>query len=318
MLRSVVIFLLSLAPWQQVISTELHSLDASDSVPNRTTASEMAEAWARFHESSLCRGLDAAFVFHERAMEITGTILDEKSFEKFQELLRPLKATYAIEIHLARLKDEEEKTGEKKDDEKHDDPPASLWENDELRSFLGDPFSRARERAGFDDDLQLRFPPPDEILKQRLRVFAEQTLAWNSEIERYAKHLPALVQMATDPGLKQRLRMRANAAAMEHAKEIDRLVGKLGTSLAPAFPHSRKVGRITKPEKHGMAEKAIADRAAEVSEFAQSVSLRVYHFIYPEQYTVGLDELRQPGLLVSLKELQKRNEEFLKTLAKSK
>ena len=188
MLRSVVIFLLLLAQWQQVVSTELHSLDESDGVPNRATASELAEAWVRFHESSLCQGLDAAFVFHERAMGITGTVLDEKSYEKFQELLRPLKATYAIEVHLDRPK-EDERTGEKKDKDKDkdDDPPASLWENYELRAFLGDPFARAREREGFDDDLQLRFPPPpDEVLKQRLRVFAERTLAWNSEIERYA------------------------------------------------------------------------------------------------------------------------------------
>jgi len=317
MWRVAFILLLLLLEWRPSLFAGPLDSNASDGLPDLTTPGGLAEAWVRFHERGLCQGLDAAFEFHEKGMTVTGTILDEKSYEKFQELLQPLDAAFVIEMHLERLR-EQEKTADKTDKDKDYDPPASLWENYELRSFLGDPVARARERTGFDDESNLSVHAPDEVLKQRLRIYAEQMLAWNTEIERYAKHLPDLVQMATDSGLKQHLRAQAGAAAMAHAREIDRLLGKLSTNLAPALPHSRKVEPTALPEKSRTAEITIADRAKGISESTKSVSSRIYHFIHPEHYTVDLHELRQPSLLVSLKDLQKANADFRKALQKAK
>ncbi len=321
MYRLVLWFFLALPAYPDAVSAAFRTSDVLDRVPNRTTASELADVWLRFHESDLCQGLEAAFVFHEKQMVVNGTILDERSYERFQDMLRPLGPSYEIELHLDHPQKEGkgvDRKDEEKEKNKDNDPPASLWENYELRSFLGDPFARARDRASTNEDFPFKYPPPDEMLKQRLRIYAEQILAWNSELERYAKHIPDLVRMATDTGLKPPLRLRAYAAAAAHAKEVDRLVGKLRANLEPAFPRFHKMERTPPPEKGSVAGRTITDRAVGISEFGESISLRVYHFIHPEQYTVGLDELRRPGLLVSLKDFQAMNADFMKALAKAK
>jgi hypothetical protein len=282
-------------------------------VPDRNTPKDIAAAWVRFHEAGLCQGVDAVFVFREKGMEVKGVIEEERSYEKLQEMLRPLPGSFKIELSLTR-REEEKKPDEKKDR----DPPASLWENYELRSFLGDPFARARERAGFDDDSLLHFPPPDDLLKQRLLIYAEQVLDWNRRIERYAKHLPLLTRVSVDPSLAHGVRARANAAAKAHAQEIERIAGKLNASLAPAFPYSGRRDRPIQAEKSNSADATIVERAGYISDFAQAVCLRVDQFIHPEEFTVGLKELRAPSLLESLKSLQKMGSEFQKGLAKAK
>jgi len=92
---------------------------------------------------------------------------------------------------------------------------------------------------------------------------------------------------------------------------------KLHTSLEPAFPYSGRRDRAAKPEKNGPAEQTIVEHADHISTFAQTVCLRVYQFIHPEQYTVGLKELRHPSLLESLKSLQEWARDF-KSAGKNK
>jgi hypothetical protein len=309
MARLLLVFSLCLA----VMPAASSELGSSGDVPDHNTPKDIAAAWVRFHEAGLCQGLDAVFVFSEKGLEVRGVIEEERSYEKLQEMLQPLPGSYKIELSLTR-REEEKKPDEKKDR----DPPASLWENYELRSFLGDPFARARERAGFDDDSLLHFPPPDDLLKQRLLIYAEQVLDWNRKIERYAKHLPLLTRVSADQSLAHGVRTRANAAARVHAQEMERIAGKLNASLEPALPSSGRRDRAVQTEKSVLANKTIVERADHISEFAQAVCLRVYQFIHPEQYTVGLNELRQPSLLESLRSLQTMGSEFQKALAKSK
>jgi hypothetical protein len=303
-----------------VFSLCLSSMPAASSgsaslgdVPDPNTPKDVAAAWVRFHEAGLCQGVNAVFVFGEKGLEVSGVIEEERSYEKLQEILRPLPGSYKIELHLTR-REEEKKPDEKKDR----DPPASLWENYELRSFLGDPFARARERAGFDDDSLLHFPPPDDMLKQRLLIYAEQVLDWNRRIERYANHLPLLTSVSVDQSLAHAVRARANAAARAHAQEMERIAGKLNASLEPAFPNPGKRNRAIRGEKSDLADQTIVERADHISGYAQAVCLRVDQFIHPEQLTVGLKELREPSLLESLKSLQRMGSEFQKALAKAK
>ena len=49
----------------------------------------------------------------------------------------------------------------------------------------------------------------------------------------------------------------------------------------------------------------------------KSIARRVHRFIYPEYYTVELEELRNPSLLESLRTLQRMVLEFQEALAKS-
>lgn len=309
MARLLLVFSLCLA----VMPAASSEMGASGGVPDHNTPKEIATAWVRFHEAGLCQGVDAAFVFSEKGLEVQGVIEDERSNEKLQQMLQPLRSSYLVELHLTRR--EEEKKPEEKNDR---DPPASLWENYELRSFLGDPFARAKTRPGFDDDALLHFPPPDDLLKQRLRIYAEQVLDWSRKMERYAKHLPLLTRVSVDQSLAHGVRTRANAAGKAHTREMERIAGRLNASLEPAFPHLGRRDPAIQPEQSESVEKTIVEYADHISDFAQTVCLRVYQFIHPEQFTVGLTELRQPSLLESLKSLQKMGSEFEKALAKAK
>ncbi len=100
--------------------------------------------------------------------------------------------------------------------------------------------------------------------------------------------------------------------------EMERIAGRLNASLEPALPYSGGRDRAVRKEKSDSADKTIVELADHISDFAQAVSLHVYQFIHPEQYTVGLNELREPSLLESLKSLQKMSSEFQQALAKAK
>jgi hypothetical protein len=105
---------------------------------------------------------------------------------------------------------------------------------------------------------------------------------------------------------------------MAHARNMGKLLSKLNGSLDHAFPRLEIGARIVPPERAGSAPKDIVEFADQISKYAQTVAQRVSQFIYPEHYSVGLDELRQPGLLESLRTLRKMNSDFQKEFAKTK
>jgi hypothetical protein len=290
----------------------------SDDVPGRDTPGELVSVWLLFHEAELCLGVHATFSFANGGMQVHGTIEDEKSARKFEEMIAPYRNSYRIEITLNKPAESHKSADE--DDAGSDDrnPPPSLWENYELRSFLGDPLARAKEREGFNEDSQLYFFPTGELLKQRLLIYAQQTLAFNRKMERYAKDLPALTRVALDPERAPVVRAQAYAVCLAHAEGLERFAGKLESNLEEAFPSPRKKEQVIQPEKSGVTLKTPVDRADYLSEFAQETAKRVYQFIYPEHYAIGLDELRRPSQLDSLKTLQIVVLEFEKELKKAR
>lgn len=283
-------------------------------VPGPETPEDLTRAWLRFHEAELCQGFDAVFDFSSDGLQVQGLVENEKSYQKFEALVAPLRRSHRIEIQAERPPVEEKPKDEAKD--RNNDPPASLWENYELRAYLGDPFARAMQREDFADRPGLNTPPPpDAMLKQRLLIYSQQTLEWTGKVERYAKDLPALTRIAADPAMEPRFRAQAKSVGLAHLENMDRNVKKLIDNLSPAFPKSRATPQGSRPEKPEMAGTP-AEQAKQLSDYAGQVSLRVHQFIHPEHFTVGLNELRQPGLLDSLQTLRALNSDFRKSLAK--
>jgi hypothetical protein len=283
---------------------------SSFNIPNHETPKELVQAWLRFHEADLCQGLDTTFIFTRNGMIVRSLVEDEKSYQKLEELLLPLQSSYAIAVDAIRPPEDT-----KSDDEK--EPPASLWENHALRSFLGDPVERIRERPGFEDNPELAPPVADPAVKPRLMLFAERTLTWARKMELYAKDFPALTRIALDPTLLPGMRSRAIAICIAHAQSMEKYIAKLIANLEPAFPRLEKKENSARPEQ-SVTLKTPVDRADHLSELATTVANRVHQFIYPEHYSVGLDELRQPALIESLRNLLKTNSDFRSSLAKVK
>lgn len=279
--------------------------------PGHTIPEDLTRAWLRFHSANLCQEMDAVFVFREDGMEIRSTVEDDSRYRELERLIAPLRASYKID--LLRVRPEEETP----DKEKNTEPPASLWENIELRAYLGDPHARALQSVDFDES-RVHIPQlTSGILKQRLIVYAEQTLAANRKIERLAADIPILTRAAMDSGMQPSLRAEVKSVCREHAREMEKTAKKLSRNLEPALPRDRQGGGKPAADSVSSAPTILAKSEA-LSEFAREVAKRVHQFIHPEQYTVNLDELRRPSLIESLKALQNMSSEFEKSLSKAR
>jgi hypothetical protein len=275
------------------------------------TPQKVREAWLSFHEADLCQKMDAVFVFNKNGMEVWCRIENEKDYQKLQELFQPLRDSYRIDLYA---------THPAEDSETVDDwnPPASLWENYELRSYFGDPFARAKERLSLEELNNKDFPPPDDILKLRLFVYAEQILKWNLQMKRYAMDLPALTRLALDPGVASELRLRAGTVSEAHAQKLEKILDRMKKSLNHAFPrYKEKKDSFSQGEKSVNKKKTPVGSAEQIGVMAQNISWRVNRFVYPKQFAIDLDELRQPGLLDTLSLLEGMASDYQKTLAKS-
>lgn len=271
----------------------------------------LCRVWLRFHETNLCQGMDAVFVFNRNGVEVWSRVKDKKSYEKLQRLLEPLHEIYQIALYATHPTEDEESGYEW-------DPPSSLWENYELRSYLGDPFARARERLGSDMERNIIAPPADEMLKQRLLVYAEEVLERNWKIRRYASDLPLLAHVATDPSIDLEFKRKAAQVCKAHAKNLKKELEKLEKSLRYAFPRSREEeDSSSHQEQSAGSERSYTDFAHQIDIDVQDVANRVDSFIRPKQYTVDLSELRRPSLLEAIKGLEKMVSEFQKAPAKA-
>jgi hypothetical protein len=275
----------------------------------------LLEIWLRFHEVGLCQGVDAAFEFNERGMKVRSLVENEKSFQKFQEMLELLQNSFLIELETSRPSVEKEKKQEEEEDKEeklHDDrdPPTSLWENYELRYNLGDTLAaQQRDHVVFEDGIS------DWVLKQRLYLYAVQTLDWNKKMERYASDILVLVRFAGDPAVAPDLQSRANAVCLAHAMELGKVISKLNASLSQAIPKSKKNGRAS---SHTIsASKSLVHSANQIADAAHATAQQIFRFLHPEQFTVRLNDLRDPGLLDSLTKLAKMNSDFQKEIGKS-
>jgi len=304
-----------------------HNTDSMLSAPASDVPLQLREVWLRFHEAELCQGIDAVFVFNNKGMEIWCLVEDERSYRRFTELLEPLRASYQIDLYTTR----------QIPGKKSSDPPPSLLENKELSAYLLGTAARAGNLAA-DTEVSPRdlprqagspwgdgrrggspvmaVPFPSQDLKERMLMFAQQTLDWNKGMKRYADDLPALAFVAADPTEPSNLRSRAMTICLEHSQKLDRFAGKLDEYLTHALPKATKVGKSpSKPARSALAGTPPTECAMQVSIAARSAARRIYRFIYPQNRTVGMTDLREPGLLEALKALRKMATDFQSTIS---
>jgi hypothetical protein len=276
-------------------------------MPIQDAPQKLIEAWLRFHKTELCQKIDAVFVYNRVGVEIWCVVTSDKNYRKLRQLFEPLERLYRIELYPTR-------PPVKKKSENDIYPPPSLSENQELRANLGDPSIHLKDPL--EDNLMMdEIFPPNEILKQRLVAFANQTLEWNRNIKRYAQDLPELISIALDPVGAPGLRAHAQAVCIEHAKNLNKTLRKLRKNMV--FAHPKDVEGIPSApgmEKAETAEGDLPERAERIFAAAQSLGRNVYRFIYPEQHTVDLDELRQSSLIESLRKLEGMVRDFQEKL----
>jgi hypothetical protein len=311
-MRSIILFLYFFnAAWPVVASLAAPGGCRSEYGKIQSAPRKVMEAWLRFHEMELCQRMDVVFYFSKEGVEAWCLVEDEKHYRKLEELFEPLRDSCRIELYATRPA---------VDEDSNDDwnPPPSFWENDELRGYLGD----SRLSSGILKHLSslwaTDYPSSDEILKQRLLVYADEILEQNLKIKRYARDLPALIRVAQDPAVDLELRMKAKAVGREHAEELGKTLEKLRRNLDRAFPKSAQESPIASEEdKQGEEAQSLLERAEYAAKKACSVYWRVNYFVHPKQHTVDLDELRQPGLLDSVQELERAVSNFRKAFAVS-
>ena len=278
--------------------------DAASSgiVTIRNAPRKLVEAWLRFHEMDLCQGVDAVFEFDKSGMKAWCLIEDKKKYEKFVELLEPLQDSYRIELCATLPPISLEPDGKY-------DPPANLWENKKLRSYLGNLYAPNKLNSGvidFSPEIDpITNSSEDDVLRRLLFIYADQTQDWNIKIKKYATDLPALAHLAGDSGMADDLRFRANAACMAHSRGLGKYLKKLKSNLAPAIPKSKKRDEdSSQPGKTIDPGKTLVDKAEQISTTAQDLFQSVENFIHPEKFTVDLDELRSPNILVTIDALE--------------
>ncbi len=283
----------------RVGTAALPPLKSGTGPPPAAAPKEIWDVWLHYHEEELCHGLDTYFVFHDSGMEIWCRIEDEKSFQKFTELIAPLRGRYQITVYPTRPAVEKKSSDEK-------EPPPSLWNNVELRNYLHDPFLR----GGNLPDPEIPHPPSvrgsdlEYMLKQRIIMFADQTLDFAYKMRRFAEDLPALTEAAYAQGMPAAFHARARAVCLAHAQAVDRYAEKLAGNLTQALPRgSRKSPEGTEEKRPEAAPSTPMEVARRIAVSAASLARRAYHFIYPIHHTVALSDLRESSLLESVKEI---------------
>jgi hypothetical protein len=284
----VLVFLLALAPAWSTMAAR-----SPDREPPVGTAAELREFWLKFHESELCQGLDATFVFSQAGVEIWCIVEEDRSFDKLSEMLSPLRARYQVAVYPTRPQPDKRPLDER-------NPPPSLWTNEELRSSLSDPFAG----VGFSEPnskLRSMSAKATEVLKQRMMMYAEQTLDWNRRLKQYASDLPGLTKMSLDQSLTPETRAHAAAVAVAHAQAVDRLAGRLNDNLIQAFPRTGKRPKAAGIENTENSKLSAVESAQRLSDLAILTSTRIFRFIHPQRHTVGLVDLKEPSLLEALR-----------------
>jgi hypothetical protein len=276
-------------------------------MPNHDVPQKLIEAWLEFHRRKLCQSIDAVFVFTKQGVEIWCLSKNEKNYQKLRRLFEPLKEAYRIEIYATR-------SSSHKDSDEELAPPPSLSENYELRKYLHDPEVGLRdlfEGKDFNKDVA----PPDETLKQRLRLFAERILTWNSRMKQYAVDLTELVQVSQNSGYQVHVSANACEVCIAHTKDLVENLRKLTENLAHAFPKSHQKEAIAGTEPVEDKHLSVTEYAEYLSDMTKQLASRIIKFIYPEQHTVELGDLRQPEIMDSLKKLEATVLNFQKELA---
>jgi hypothetical protein len=273
--------------------------------PLRQVAAPLRNAWLRFHENDLCLDIDAVFVFQPNGMEIWCRARDEGSLRELNALLAPLRSSYRIDLY-ATYSDREKKPWAREDD----DPPPSLWNNGELRSYFRDPSIRW---GVFDDSMSnsILDAGPDPVLRRRMKLFSDQIFEGMQKMDRLAKDLPSLAGAGYAGDRVPEIQERARAVSRDHVREIGRCAGRLFEGLRPAFPRGSGIDLLPQGPKPaaGVADSPY-DSALRVAAQARDLNQKILRFFYPQEYTVNLTDLRDPGLLDLIKAVQTSAADF--------
>lgn len=281
------------------------SVDRVKGVPLRDVAAPLRDLWLRFHEQDLCLGVDSVFVFTARGVEIWCRIKDEKKFQQLTGLVEPLRRSYLVELY-ATHEDREKKTSAIPDE----DPPPSFWTNAELRQYLRDPFFNRVFGRGDRADDGLDGGEADPELKRRLKLYGDQILEWVNKMVQLAIDLPSLADAAYGEGASADARNRARAVCFDHSREVGKCAARLAESLGHALPRGSG-SAAAQPSRAPLPGSASPHAGALlVAHQAQDLERRILLFLYPQAYSVTLADLREPGLIDSLKTLQQTVSDF--------
>jgi hypothetical protein len=281
--------------------------ERTENAPNHHTPNKLVESWLLFHESELCQSVDAAIVFNDNGMEVRYISKDEGVDQKLRELFQSPVGAYRVDLYPA------QKPVEKKPDDDEESPPPSLFMNNELRKYLWEPpdISLLNGEEGYKRTSENR----EWAFEARLFGYAGRLIEWSRKAKRYAMDLPLLVRVAMDPSVASGTRLLAVTVCKAHAQNLEKDLSRLDAYLEKAFPKIDINERSkVKAEKPGKAGKTPVECAEHISEASQSAVRSIYQFIFPEQHTVTVKELRQPSLLENLKSLEKMVLDFQKAL----
>jgi hypothetical protein len=273
----------------------LQDLSASAHMPSAQTPSALVEFWLRFHETELCQELDSVFSFHGASLEIWCVVGDEKSYRKLLEMAAPLRPACDVTIYPTR-----QPAGKKKPIEKA--PPPSLWNNEELMGTVQNitpwilPSGSSPQSTGGGGS--------DDVLKQRLIMYADRLQEWSGKIRRYGPELPQLARLGTAPELSEAQRKRSLALCLAHSQSVDKNAARLIDNIIPAIPKSnRRADSADKTAKTPIPV-SVLEIARGIANLSAISSRGVRSFLYPKEHTVELGDLRDPGLLESLRSLR--------------
>jgi len=297
--------------------------------PNQHTPQKTKEAWLRCLEEKVCQKADAEFAFPNEKMVVWVNVEKEKNYRKLLELWRPLMDSGQIEIrpvyHEIQKWVADIKT-----------PPPSFWTNSNLIEHFTDsvPWNMGAFVQGRPYSTSTTIPAPSimaeqristliwgfpletkmssNLLGQRLLMFAQDILNYNSNISRYAANLPALARVAFDPEETPALRLRALTVCREDAQRLQKYEKKLKDNFSRALPDTSRTKRNTAPIEQSTTTTATAvEFAVLLAREIQDLSDSVYEFMYPEKLTVTLADLRDPSLIQSMDTIQGKTAEFL-------
>ena len=306
----------------------------SVTMPNRDTPPGLIEAWLDFHREGLCRNLDAVFAFDGQGMEIWCRSEDNGNLRKLQRIIDPLRNSHSVELYLTRPA---KKNSGEDDKVTRTDIPPSLVENRELRSNLrfhaeqinkpivitivdadGQTYTQILPGVSGGASASNAAAINERVLRSRLTAWANSVLESNRIMRQYAADIPELLGVAFEPAFDAGLRGRAKDVCRKHAKDMVKNIVDLKKNLSRAFPKTpaKTAGnKKSAKEKSPAALSAVMEKADMLAAGARALSGRIYRFIYPDQYTVDLDELQRPGLLVSLDALEAEAGDFDQALA---
>jgi hypothetical protein len=152
------------------------------------------------------------------------------------------------------------------------------------------------------------------MLKQRLILFADQTIEWERRMARSARDLPALAGAALGPETPGDLRARASAACLAHARAVDRYAQRLGENMSQALPKGKQKSSSRRAQKGPSKPGSAMAAAHQIADSASAAARRIYRFINPRDHTVELVDLKEPSLLEALRNLRKQVAAFQRTI----